>query len=311
MTCRPHLILLFALVIMTSPALASSPQPLTIDAGQQLQFADTLFNQQQYRRAAEEYQRFAFFFPQDPRQRQARFKAGRAFLLARDTLTAIDLFKQLTERGLSDSVAVESYFMLVECHLQMHDPTNAVVEMNNLIRLSNDTGIRDRAYHRLGWLYIDQTDWAAAQNTFAKISVAQRGRYRVDDLERKLGSTAMLPRRSPVLAGTLSLLPGAGQFYCQRYEDALIAFAVNLGLFWAAHDAFDQDQYALGGLLSFVGLGFYAGNIYSAVGDAHKFNQRQKQRFAESLKRYLIVGSAPPGDAAILPQPLLSFRVRF
>ena len=311
MTCRLRLILLFALVSMPAPALASAPQPLTIDAGQQLQFADTLFSQQQYRRAGEEYQRFAFFFPQDPRQRQTRFKAGRAFLLAQDTLTAMDLFKQLAEQGLSDTIAVESYFMLVECHLQMHDPTNAVVEMNNLIRLSSDSGIRDRAYHRLGWLYIDQTDWAAAQNAFAKVSAAQRGRYHVDELERELSDTSRLPSRSPGLAGALSLVPGAGQFYCQRYEDALIAFAVNIGLFWAAHDAFDQDQYALGGLLSFVGLGFYAGNIYSAVGDAHKFNQRQKQRFAESLKRYLIVGSAPPGDAAILPQPLLSFQVRF
>jgi tetratricopeptide (TPR) repeat protein len=304
-------LILFALLCLPALALASGPQTLTIDAARQLQFADTLFSQQQYRRAGEEYQRFAFFFPQDPRQRQARFKAGQAFLLAKDTLTAVDLFKQLGSQGLTDTIAVESYFMLVECHLQMNDPTNAVVEMNNLIGLSNDTDIRDRAYHRLGWLYIDQTDWDAAQRAFAKISVSQRNRYHVDDLERELSGTSRLPSRNPSLAGALSLLPGAGQIYCHRYEDALIAFAVNLGLFWAAHDAFDQDQYALGGLLSFVGLGFYAGNIYSAVGDAHKFNQGQKQKFAESLKRYLIVGSAPPGDAAIFPQPLFSFQVHF
>jgi tetratricopeptide (TPR) repeat protein len=268
-------------------------QALTIESEQQFQFAETLYNGHQYRRAAEEYQRFAFFFPADSRQRQALFKAGQALLLAKDPVSALDRFKQLTTREDLDSIAVESYFMMVECYLQMNGMPHAVLELNNLITQSDDNEVRDRAYYRMGWLYIDQTDWPAARKAFDKISTTQRRHYRIDDLERELGQTSQLPVRNPTLAGTLSIIPGAGQLYCNRYEDALIAFAVNLGLFWAAHDAFDQDQYALGGLLSFAGLGFYAGNIYSAVGDAHKFNQRQKRRFGESLRRYVVLGIGP------------------
>jgi tetratricopeptide (TPR) repeat protein len=266
---------------------------LTIDSEQQFQFAETLYNGRQYRRAAEEYQRFAFFFPKDPRQRPARFKAGQALLMAKDPVSALDRFRELSTRDELDAIAVESYFMMVECYLQINGITHAVLELNNLITLSDDTDVRDRAYYRMGWLYIDQTDWPAARKSFAKISATQRKRYRIDDLERHLGRTNQLPARNPTLAGTLSIIPGAGQLYCNRYEDALIAFAVNLGLFWAAHDAFDQDQYALGSLLSFVGLGFYAGNIYSAVGDAHKYNQRQKHQFGESLRRYIVLGVRP------------------
>jgi len=46
-------------------------------------------------------------------------------------------------------------------------------------------------------------------------------------------------------------------------------------------------------------LGFYAGNIYSAVSDAHKFNQRQKHQFSESLRRYVVLGLGPqvPGSS--------------
>ncbi len=209
-----------------------------------------------------------------------------------------------------DSIAVESYFMMVECYLQMNGTPHAIVELNNLITLSDGVEVRDRAYYRLGWLYIDQTDWPAARKAFDKISATQRRRYRIDDLERELDQNSQLPVRNPTLAGVLSIFPGAGQLYCNRYEDALIAFAVNLGLFWAAHDAFDQDQYALASLLSFVGIGFYAGNIYSAVGDAHKFNQRQKNQFGESLRRHVVLGIRPQAPWSS-DSVLLSLHVPF
>ena len=295
---------IFAFVL---PACARA---LTIDSEQQYQFAETLFDSHQYRRAAEEYQRFAFFFPDDQRRRPARFKAGQAFLLAEDPQTALYLFNELAKRTPLDDVAVESYFMMVECHLHMKAVTQAVVDLNNLITLSDDKSVRNRAYHRLGWLYIDQMEWDAAEMTFAKISADQRSRYRIDDLERDLGNANRLPARSPALAGTLSIIPGAGQLYCNRYEDALIAFAVNLGLIWAAHDAFDEEQYGLGGLLSFVALGFYAGNIYSAVGDAHKYNQFQEQEFRDSLRRHLVLGNSTE-EYRPETRTLLSLQVPF
>jgi tetratricopeptide (TPR) repeat protein len=268
-------------------------QALTIDSEQQYQFAESLFNSHQYRRAAEEYQRFAFFFPADRRKRPALFKAGQAFLLGKDPAAARDRFEALTHGDELDAVAVESFFMMVECDLQLNRATQAVLELDNLIALSEDEEIRDRAYNRLGWLHIELTDWPAAQKAFSKVSGTRRSQYRIDDLERELGQADRLPSRSPALAGTLSIIPGAGQLYCNRYEDALIALAVNLGIFWAAHDAFDEDQYALGGVLAFIGMGFYAGNIYGAVGDAHKFNQNQQLRFRQSLQRQLVPEPSP------------------
>jgi tetratricopeptide (TPR) repeat protein len=268
-------------------------QALTIDGDRQYDFAETLFNGGQYRRAAEEYQRFGFFFPQDARRRRALLKAGRAFLLAKDPLAARNRFEELIQEDEMDAISVESHFMLVECDLQLNRITQAVLDLNNLIALSDDQEVRDRAYYRLGWLHIDLTDWPAARKAFARISASRRGHYHIDKLERELGRAHRLPARNPALAGTLSIIPGAGQFYCNRYEDALIAFAVNLGLFWAAHDAFDEDQYALGGMLAFIGMGFYAGNIYGAVGDAHKFNQKQRRQFGQSLQHHLVQGSRP------------------
>jgi hypothetical protein len=268
-------------------------QALTIDSDRQYQFAETLYSDGQYRRAAEEYQKFAFFFAKDSRRRQAIFKAGQAFLMAKDPAAARNRFKGLTHGDATDAISIESRFMIVECDLQLNGTTQAVLDLNVLIASNANEVIRNRAYYRLGRLYIDLADWPAARKAIARISVSGRSRYRIDELEQALDRADSLPSRNPTLAGTLSIVPGAGQLYCNRYEDALIAFIVNLGLFWAAHDAFDQDQYALGGVLGFIGAGFYAGNIYGAVSDAHKFNLIRQREFGQSLQRHLVLGSRP------------------
>ena len=63
---RPRFLLIaICMIVVGWPA---CPRALTIDSERQFQFAEELFNSKQYRRAAEEYQRFSFFFPEDSRQ---------------------------------------------------------------------------------------------------------------------------------------------------------------------------------------------------------------------------------------------------
>lgn len=279
----PCLGVMIIAVILSHPDIA---WPLEIDSRRQIEFADNLFNNRQYRRAAEEYQRFTFFFPDAPQKRPMLLKAAQSFYLAQDPATALSLLKELTLEGLIDLLAVDACFMKVECHLQMGSANQAIVQLHNIVTLSDDPAVQDRAHYRLGWIHIDRLDWQSAQQAFNRITSEGRRRYKLRDLDDALNRSGDLPRKNPALAGILSIIPGTGQLYCRRYEDALIALAVNLGLFWAAHDAFDEDQYALGSLLTFVGLGFYSGNIYGAVTDAYKYNQAQQHRFRDQLKPY-------------------------
>ena len=44
-------------------------------------------------------------------------------------------------------------------------------------------------------------------------------------------------------------------------------------------------------------MGFYSGNIYSAVNSAHKYNRKQKQDFLKYLKKHsTLQASASPAD---------------
>ena len=77
---------------------------------------------------------------------------------------------------------------------------------------------------------------------------------------------------------------------------------VNGGLIWAAWESFDNELYALGSVITVVGFGFYAGNIYGAVSSAHKVNRDRDAEFRENLNRYrkLNLSVAPVRDGAAL-----------
>ena len=284
---------------------------LTIDAEQQFDYAESLFSGQQYLKAAEEYQRFAFFFKDHPKNRIARFRSGESFLLANNPSQAIQILQSLISEGKDDPLSMEAFFLQAECYLQLNSPTQAVVQLNNIIALSDDTATDDRAYYRIAWIQIEITNWEGAKKAFDRMSATGRQRHGVDHLEQALAGAETIPTKSPGLAGTLSIVPGGGQLYCRRYQDAFIAFVLNAGFIWAASDAFDNDQNGLGGLLSFVGLGFYMGNIYGAVNDAHKFNRQQTRQFVDELRQHQIRIPGPQEGASVKSGIILGLRIPF
>ncbi len=258
---------------------------MVIEADSQYEFAGVLMQQGQFVRAAEEFQRFVFFFPEDKRVPEARLKAARAFLAAGHFQQALKEAGKLTGSGYSKTITANAYFLISQCYQRLNSPTQAIATLHNLATLMQEPAINDQVYYRIGWIYMDQGDWTRAREAFDRISSAQRATMSIDPILADLSQAGNLPRKSPALAGTLSIIPGAGQLYCQRYQDALIAFGINAGLIWAAWESFDEGHEALGAVISFVALGFYMGNIYGAIGDAHKFNRRQAQAFIETMHR--------------------------
>ncbi len=94
-----------------------------------------------------------------------------------------------------------------------------------------------------------------------------------------------LPKKSPAVAGSLAaILPGAGHLYTERPRDALVAFLLNGAFIVAAVELFRHDNYWAGGIVTFFEVGWYAGNIYSAVSSAHKYNKKVQDDYLEQLR---------------------------
>jgi tetratricopeptide (TPR) repeat protein len=261
------------------------PQSLQIDASQQFSYAESLFSKQQYPSAVFEYQRFVYFFEKDSRVEKAMFRIGEAHFQDGRTNEAIRAFSDLISRFPNTALAVDAFFEISRCHMQRQDPVSAEAAMHNLISISDDRAVIDRACNRLGWIQIENGQWEKAKSYFDRISPESRALYQTDGLSQELDRANALEMKNPAAAGVFSLIPGGGFLYCERYRDALVAFLLNGALIWAAVESFENEQYALGGAISFVEFGFYAGNIHGGISSAHKYNREKARGFIRELKQ--------------------------
>jgi Tetratricopeptide repeat len=293
-TCLAYLFLIFFniffLFIPFSQSVSESdPEPdlqssIIISPDKQFDFAKSYFSNKDYLMAVGEYKRFIYFFPEDERVETAMYLIGMSYYLGRHFKKAVDSFNAVIDRYVDTDLSIKSYFMISQAHVKLNTFGLAIIKLNNLITLTHDKDVRDEAYYRLGWIYIEMASWEKARLYFSRIGAKNKTKFKLERLTNELNKEKLIPKKDPGLAGFLSIMPGAGYLYCERYQDALIAFLLNGGLICAAYESFDDNNNALGGVIAFVEFGFYAGNIYGAVTSAHKYNRKQTDQFIEKLK---------------------------
>ena len=278
------------LLLFNLPAAASAGQVVQVDAREQFGYAESLYAGGDYLLAAGEYKRFEYLFPDHDSAETAAFKVGMCYLKAGRYPDAIASFKDYMRRYPEGRHYHASHFKISGAYVASGQTGAAIATLQNLVVVAEDVDVRDEARYRMGWIYIGMAQWEKAQEAFAHISAENSGAYRCRELSARLAEEEKeIPRKSPKLAGSLALLPGGGYLYCGRYQDALAAFFVNGGLIWAAYEAFDNELYALGSVITFVEIGFYAGSIYGSVASAHKYNRRNERRWIERLRQQLKV----------------------
>ena len=277
-------VLIWLLLVFQSFADTNIKYSLTIAPDKQFEFAEHYFDNGDYKRAIGEYHRFIYFFPGDTRGELVRFKIGMSYYKDRNFREAITAFESLIDKYKDTRLSMRSFYKITESRLALNETDSAIAILQHLVALSKDPNDRDKAFYRLGWIYIDRGKWEKARSFFSNISKQNRNKYRLKHLTTELAKEIQIQKKNPRVAGLLSILPGAGYLYVERYQDALISFLLIGGIGYAAYESFDNDQPALGGLLSVVGLGFYAGNIYGSISSAHKYNRTKSRRFIEKLK---------------------------
>ncbi len=296
------LIVTIGLTLVLSSAPANGFARLTIDADSQYRYAQSRLDSGAVDEAVAEFNRFIHFFPADPRIPQARFQTGMAHFSAGRYQAAAAIFNQQTVGFAGSPLDNQAFFMLSRSHARQGMTEQAILDLHNLVAMSSAPEVIDRARYELGWLHVDQGRWTDADRAFGRISPDNQDRFQVADLKQALAGSEAIPVKSPTTAGLLSIVPGGGQLYCKRYQDAATAFLINAGLIWAAWEAFDDEQYALGSVISVVGFGFYAGNVYGAVSSAHKYNRDRITEYRERLnqRRQMSLSLAPTPEGAAL-----------
>lgn len=286
---------------------------LTINAEMQFEYAMDRFHNHDYETAIVELGRFIYFFPSDARVREAKLKKGMALFQLKRFREALNTLEPLSIPDSGDGIYADALFMLCSTFLAMNRDGSAETMLQNLLLLNREdkggsdneknglykgdpkdmedkesTMIEDHALYSLAWIYINRAEKVhdsvdgrivklrSALKYLDGISSSGLNRYNAVALKQEIGQTMermLEQQKSPAVSGLMSMLPGGGFAYCNRYHDALAALLINGALIYASVEAFDDGNQALGALLGTIELGFYGGNIYGGISSAHKHNR--------------------------------------
>lgn len=273
---------LILLALFLLPADLFSAQ-ITLQSDEQFRFAEQAMEKGDYLRAVVEFERFLRFFPEDENAPKARLLIARCYLKAKDYESARKTLLETLGVYQGTLTGGKALFLMGESYYEQGLYEEAARYFKGVLGASEDPELRNRATYRLGWIQMQTGQWQEASETFKTIGTGSPLFLNAQDLSVKSLGGERLPYKDPTTAGVLSVVPGLGHVYCERYKDGLVAFLLN-GLFiWATIESFQQDQEVLGAILGFIELGFYSGTLYSAVNVTHKHNRKLKEDFLQGL----------------------------
>ena len=251
----------------------------------QFAFAESLFEESDFYRAIGEYKRLIFLCPGSKTLcEKAFFKIGACYFEAQQWQKAREAFDDFLHRFPGSTKVGNALYCkgMSEKHLSLHEEA-----LDTFARISETQNgeAREKAIYESALILVDREQWKRAGEMFARIPAGSAYHDSAVIFSTGLENIGNLPHKSPAVAGSLAaVLPGAGHLYTERPRDALVAFLLNGVFIWSAIELFEDEKYVTGGIVTFFELGWYTGNIYSAVGSAHKFNKRTRETFLQGLK---------------------------
>jgi tetratricopeptide (TPR) repeat protein len=263
-------------------------------------FANELYDEQDFFGALGEYQRFVFLFPTDPRVSEAEFQIGRCYRQGGQLETAFDHFIGLFNRRTTEPVGREALKEAVAIREEQERYQEAIYWITRFTNDYSDDPEIDITYLHLAWLQIDSGQYEQALSTLNRIQPESDLYQKARSLRQALQQRPDITKKSPTLAGGLSaLLPGAGHLYVGQPGRAVTSFLLNAIFIAGAVAAFENDSPVLGGILVFFELGWYVGGIRSAAQAAREANEEQEKRYREGLRRSyrLSLGLKPGVDS--------------
>ncbi|HEX8825370.1 MAG TPA: tetratricopeptide repeat protein [Archangium sp.] len=248
---------------------------------EQLGFAQALLEEGDHYRAIGEYKRFLYLYPESPAADEARLAIARAYVRGGQTEAAVDHLRSLS--GRSPEWRTRSLLEVGWARQAGGDFGAAARTLRSFLSEQgppHSPEQEDRARYLLGWALLNQGEGAGAAEAFAAVSYFP-GQKSLTEAARNWNA---LPRKSPLLAGVLSVVPGAGHVYLGEPVTGLAAFAWN-GLFaFALYESIRREQVGLAVLLGVLESLWYSGTLFGAVSGAQKYNRDVRREALDRLR---------------------------
>uniref|UniRef100_A0A832G7G7 Tetratricopeptide repeat protein n=1 Tax=Ignavibacterium album TaxID=591197 RepID=A0A832G7G7_9BACT len=259
----------FFLTILFSVTLVAQTNPLKSDENRKL-FADHLYCQQDYLRAAEEYEALSKMNLSDT----ILYKIGKSYSIIGNTHKALNYFS-----------SIQSNSSLLK---------NAILESARIFYLAEDSNSLDKLVNDIHPSSVELKKLLIA--FYLKINHLDKVNndlFLFDDDDMSILKSLYERRKNPAyksetVAGILSaIIPGSGKIYTENFGDGITAFILT-GIFsYLAYDNFKHSHQFRAYLFSGLAAGFYLGNIYGSVASAQIFNAKVNFNFLNELTEFL------------------------
>ncbi|WP_303721495.1 tol-pal system YbgF family protein [Malonomonas rubra] len=255
------------------------PQPLFAAETDLFSFAESLAAEKDHYRAITEYKRFLHYYPKDNRVPKAQLAIAKSLLAGERWLKADEALEKVWRNNPASPEAKLARELYARAAFERGDYPTARKRYQSLKKLFPATAAG--CNYNIGRSYLEENRLPEAEKAFAELPSPE-----AEKLEAVIEDFRSLPRKSPPVAGTLSaILPGTGQLYTERPKQAGVAFALNAAFIYGSIEAWNNDNYAVAGILSLFEIGWYGGNIYNAMNNAHKINRAREEQFKQLLQK--------------------------
>lgn len=247
----------------------------------QWQLAEDLFARGQYYRAITEYERFIFYFPEDPKAQLAKVRIVEAYANGRWwSEGAKEAEEALRDGGMSVGLRCRLLELLVRCLKNAGRMVDAQRELERAVDLCLDPEVKSHLQVLGAQMALEGGAWDEAASRVLSMEAAGLEGVKISNALRQ----ASKEERDPHMAAALAaLLPGLGHAYLGRWEDAGLVFLVNGAFLAATLEAIDKKSLPLAGGMALAELLWYSGNIFSALSNAHKHNKLLRQAWSKRL----------------------------
>ena len=266
-------------------AQATQPAPVEVEkapvevkapAPEALRFADHLFLDGDWYRSITEYRRFLFRVrgrhPDAPR---AALAIGEALLRGEQWDAAGRQLDGVAQRTRDGAIRNTALFAAGRAYLLDQRPELAKPRLRLVSQDQAATAdLRYQATWLLAWGHFEAGELEVAYQYFNEMA-KNDGRYKAEaqGAADALLEQDQIPRKDPLLAGALSIIPGLGHFYLGRWGTGVTSLIWNGIFITAATAAWLSGDIGVAIVLTFFELGWFSGGIFGAISGAHRYNR--------------------------------------
>jgi len=239
-------------------------------------FADYLFCQKDYLRAADEYEKYLGFIQNDT----VEFKIALSYSGMNNFEEASKRFSSIKEHSLFYKPAQMQY-------LKSIFQTGDIVKFRGLYLNINSNKLYTESAGMTSlynYSYFLTEDPLPDKNQFVEPFPIQEW----NNVKYFYDWKSDPPMKSALKAALLSaIIPGAGKVYADETSDGIWAFIATVGCGYLAYDNFKAGHKLRGWIFSGLSAGFYSGNIYGSAAAVQIYNAHIRFDFINEVKSFL------------------------